>query len=84
MSNPAQAAQAPFTKAAAVTKSDTDVLSATVRGLYIGGAGDVAVILREDSSAVTFKAVPVGTTLWIAPAKVMSTNTSATLILALS
>ena len=66
---------------AAVTKSDATVLD-NVEGLYIGGAGDVAVA-DQNGDVVTFSAVPVGTILPIAVTKVMSTNTSATLILAL-
>lgn len=69
--------------AAAVTPSDSTVLSG-VRGLYIGGAGDVAVVMQDTSTAVTFKAVPVGTFMDIQVEKVMSTNTTATLILALT
>lgn len=68
-------------KAVAVTKSDSTVLS-TTRALYVGGAGDVAVTMR-DGSVVTFSAVPAGTFLPLRVTKVMSTNTTATLILAL-
>lgn len=69
-------------RATAVTKSDATILPVT-RALYIGGAGDVAVIMAGDTSAVTFSAVPVGTLLPIQVTKVMSTNTTATLVLAL-
>ena len=72
----------PAERATAVTKSDTTVLT-DVRGLYVGGAGDVAVILVGDSAAVTFSAVPVGTILPVCAKKVMETNTTATLIIAL-
>lgn len=71
-----------FSRAAAVTPNDSTVINAS--GLYIGGAGAVAVILEGDTSAVTFAAVPVGTVLNISVQKVMSTNTTATLILALN
>jgi hypothetical protein len=67
--------------AVAVTKSDSTVLP-TTRSLYIGGAGDVAVV-TADGQTVTFSAVPVGSVLPIQVTKVMSTNTTATLILAL-
>lgn len=69
-------------RAAAVTKSDSTILPVT-RGLYIGGAGDVAVIMAGDTAAVTFSAVPVGTFMPVQVTKVMSTNTTATLMLAL-
>jgi hypothetical protein len=74
---------APFTKAASVSKSDSTVLAAGVRGIYVGGAGDVAVLLAGDASPVTFKAVPVGTILPVAATKVMDANTTASLMLAL-
>lgn len=69
-------------RAVAVTKSDATILPAT-RGLYIGGTGDVAVIMAGDTAAVTFSAAPVGVILPLQVTKVMSTNTTATLILAL-
>jgi hypothetical protein len=73
---------APAFRATAVTKSDTTVLP-TTRGLYVGGAGAVAVIMAGDTAAVTFSAVPAGSFMPIQVTKVMETNTDATLILAL-
>lgn len=72
----------PYSGAFAVTKSDDTVL-AGVRGLYVGVTGDVAVIMANTSTAVTFKAAPVGV-LPIRVTKVMSTNTTATNIVALT
>lgn len=72
----------PASQVAAVTKSDSTELVA-VRGLWVGGAGDVAVIAAEDSAAVTIVGVPAGTLLPIRVRKVMSTNTTATSIVAL-
>lgn len=68
-----------------ITKSDSAILSPPTRGIYVGGAGDVAVVLwgNEDSEVVVFKAVPVGTLLPIRVRKVMSTNTTATLLIGL-
>lgn len=66
----------------AVTKSDATVLAA-VRALYIGVTGDVAIMPRGSTTAVTFKAVPVGI-LPVQCTKVMSTNTTATDIVALT
>lgn len=71
----------PAYSAVAVTKSDSTVLSG-VRALYIGVTGDVAVMPKGSTTAVTFKAVPVGI-LPIQCSKVMSTNTTATDIVAL-
>lgn len=67
-------------KAVAVTKSDSTILPDGIRALWIGGAGDVAVIMAGDTAAVTLSAVPAGTMLPIQVSKVMSTNTTATLI----
>lgn len=70
-------------KAVAVTKSDTaDQGLSGCRGLYIGGAGDVTVILKDDTAAVTFSAVPVGTILPLQVKRLMNATT-ATLVLAL-
>jgi len=78
---------APGVKARAVTKSDSTVVAA--RALYIGGAGDVAVLMEGDAAsggsgtAVTFSSVPAGTFMPISVNKVMSTNTTATNIVAI-
>jgi hypothetical protein len=67
---------------AAVTKSDTTNLGA-VRAFYIGGVGDVALKANAFTPAVTFSAVPAGTLLPVSAQIVMSTGTTATLIIAL-
>ena len=74
----------PATIATAVTKSDSTVLT-DVRGLYIGTTGDVAVTMAGDATAtaVTFVAVPAGAILPLCVSKVMSTNTTASNIVAL-
>jgi hypothetical protein len=68
-------------KLAAITPSDSvDVRCAAV---YVGGAGNLAVIGYDDTAAVTLSAIPAGTFLPIACSKIMSTNTTATLIVAI-
>lgn len=77
--------------AVAVTPSDTIAIGGAL-GLYVGGAGNVSVITRAASEkqardgvaavAVTFVAVPAGTTLPIAVSRVNSTLTTATNIVA--
>ncbi len=69
---------------AAVTPSDTALLSDATHGLYVGGTGDVTVIFAEDATntPVTFKAVPVGAVLPVSVIRVMATNTTATNIVA--
>lgn len=71
----------PAFKLTAVTPSNSTELTG-VRALWIGGAGDVAVIAVNDTVAVTFT-VPSGTMLPIFAKKVMATGTSATNIVAL-
>lgn len=64
-----------------ITPSDATVLS-FVRGLYIGGTGDVAVTMKGGGS-VTYEAVPAGTFMPIHVTKVLATGTTATAILGL-
>lgn len=71
-------------RAVAVTPHDTNALARTTRGLYVGGAGDLAVILDSDTVAVTFVGVLAGSVLPIRARIVKSTGTTATYILALS
>ena len=61
----------------AITKSDTVNFSFTVRGIYVGGTGDV-VAVTEGGTAVTFVAVPAGSILPIRAIRVNSTSTTAT------
>lgn len=65
-----------------VTKSDTTIFDTPVRGLYIGGTGNVNVRLLDNSTCV-FTSVPGGMILPIACIGVMSDSTSATNIVAL-
>jgi hypothetical protein len=74
----------PPTRAVGVTKSDVTELEVGTKGLYVGGAGDVAVILYGDSTAVTLKDVQSGAVLPLAVKKVMETGTTATDIVAFS
>jgi len=66
--------------AIAVTPSDT-VLQA-YEGIYIGGAGNLTVIMESGQSAL-FTAPPVGTLLPIRVKQVMATGTTATAIVGL-
>lgn len=71
----------PCYNAAAITKSDATIIP-TTRGIYVGGAGDINVRMAGGST-VLFSAVPVGTVLPIQVDKVLSTSTTATLMVAL-
>ena len=65
----------------AVTPTDNVALSFMTRWLYIGGGGNVTVIM-SDGNNLTFEAVPTGTMLPIRCGCVMATGTSATNIVA--
>lgn len=67
----------------AVTKSDATVYDPPLRALYVGGGGNVAILAPDDEAAVTLTDVPAGTILPISCAKVMSANTTATLLVGL-
>lgn len=67
----------PANGAETVNKSDTVNLTNISRGLYVGGTGDVAVVMK-DGTTVTYVAVQAGTTLPIRISRVNSTNTTAT------
>jgi hypothetical protein len=70
--------------ATAVVTSDSDVFFPPALGLYIGGAGNVAVRMYGNQQVLTYVGVPVGTTLPIVVDKVMATNTTATNIVCFS
>ena len=67
----------------AITPSDgSDIPNGPVRALWIGGAGNVAV-QGASGTTVTFSGCTAGSILPITCARVMSTNTTATLIVGL-
>lgn len=70
-------------KAEAITPSDTVNITGDCRGVYVGGAGDVAAVFYPDDAPVIFKAVPVGTVLPIQPQRINASGTSATFLVAL-
>lgn len=71
---------APAQRYAVVTPSDATIVGA--RSLYIGVTGNVALVADAQSSAVTFTNVAVGI-FPVSAYKVMSTNTTASEIVAL-
>lgn len=52
------------------------------QGIFVGGAGNVAAVM-EDGTVATFTAPPVGTILPIRAVRINTTNTTATLMVAL-
>jgi hypothetical protein len=77
------AADQPAGHAEAVTPSDSTDLTYTSRGLWVGGAGNVSVIMASGAT-VTFSGIVAGTLLPIRVSRVRSTSTTASLMLALS
>ena len=68
-----QFATSPFEGVVAITPSDTTTYT-SLRGVYVGGTGTVAVTMPDGSTA-TFSAVPVGTIL---PGKFSKINAAST------
>jgi hypothetical protein len=71
----------PAYKLVAITPSNDTVLT-EVRALYVGGTGNLAVIAEGDADAVTLNNVAAGSIIPVRAKKVMSTNTTATNIVA--
>lgn len=65
--------------AAVVTASDTVDLTAVSRALWIGGAGNINVI-TQGGETVLISGIQAGTLIPIRVSRVLSTNTTATLI----
>ena len=65
-----------FNKHADVTKSDATVF-AEESSIYVGTAGDIALVLVGSSTAVTYHNVPAGTLLPCNVKQVLSTGTTA-------
>lgn len=76
------APQGPARHAAAVVKSDTVDLATVTKGVWVGGAGNMVVIMA-DGTQVTITGIPAGCLLPICVSRILSTNTTATNMLAL-
>lgn len=68
--------------ASPVTPSDTVDFVQSARALYVGGGGNVAVVL-ESGTAVLFSGIQAGSILPVVCKRVNATNTTGTLIVAL-
>jgi hypothetical protein len=66
----------PATGVVAVTADDTTKIATGIRGLYVGSAGNVSVLM-EDGTTGIFVAVPAGTIIPGRMARVNATNTTA-------
>lgn len=72
---------APASHAAAVTPDDDTDLAETTRAVWVGGAGNVEVIMAGGGTVV-FTAVPAGTLLPIRVTRIKAANTDASSIVA--
>ena len=68
--------ESPAKNALAITKSDSSDLTHATRGLYVGGGGNVKVLM-VGGQVVTFTGVTAGSLLPIRVNKVYSTDTTA-------
>lgn len=73
---------APARNAVAVTPSDSVDLTYTARYLFVGGAGNLSVIM-DSGTTVAFNGVTAGSVLPIRAARVRATGTTATNIVAM-
>lgn len=76
-----QDSTSPAFKAAAVTPHDTNAIE-TTRSLYVGGTGNLNVVMDGDTAATLFVGAPVGYHP-LQVIQVLSTGTTATSIVAL-
>ena len=71
-----------YTRAFAITPSDTVNFTQACHGIYVGATGDVTLV-DLTGTVVLFKGVPVGTTLRVAAKRVNATATTATSLVGL-
>ncbi len=72
----------PYRHAAAVTPSDIVDLSNVSRAIYVGGAGNIALI-TEQGETVTLIGVTVGSVIRICASRIKAAGTTATNLVAL-
>lgn len=66
--------------------TDNDLPNGPTRGLYVGGAGNLVVVMAADQTssgagtAVTFTAVPAGTVLPLRARRVLATGTATAIV----
>lgn len=63
----------------AITKSDSDNFAYQVRGIYVGGAGNVAVV-TPSGTVVTFNGVPAGSVLPVRAIRVNDATTATNMV----
>ena len=78
----ARSLTAPPEQGAAVVPDDLRDLATVTRALYVGGTGDLAVVMA-DGTRLVFGAVPAGTLLPVRVVRVLATGTTATRVVGL-
>jgi hypothetical protein len=77
------ALDAPAAQAVVITKSDSVDLAEVTRAIYVGGAGDLSVVMVSGQVA-TFTALPAGFILPVRARRVNATGSTATSLVGLS
>ena len=80
---PLQDLNMPMISAVSVTPDDVNEMQYVARAIYVGGAGNLSVVLKNDQAPVTFTGLTAGTLLPIRARQVKATGTTATLIVAM-
>jgi hypothetical protein len=74
---------APHAECALITPNDGAQQPTGMRGIYVGGAGNIALRLWNDTTDTLFTGVPAGTVLRVCPRFIRATGTTATNMVAL-
>jgi len=82
-SNFSNSLESPASGAFSITPHNTNELASVTRGVYVGGAGNLSVIMR-DGQQVTFVGLSAGSILPIRARLVKSTGTTATNLVGLT
>ena len=72
----------PAYNAFAITPHNSTNFTTSVRGIYVGGAGNVVVVMHDDA-AITFVGAAAGSILPVRAKRVNSTSTTATSLVGL-
>lgn len=75
---PSSQTTVPASKLAAITPADADLANWT-RAIYVGGAGDLAVLTVDDTT-ITFVAVPAGSWLPVVAKQIKAATTATSIV----